>query len=168
MPKGLLAQWRRRIVARGLAAAVLLAVPVGVAAAIGFGTSLSGLSEGLGALASGPARSQAEPDGDRDPLDSAISAVATATTGGRGGGQADAPGTGVPVGGGGGDGDSPSGGSTPDEPPFAPEASGGTSGTDEPGTAPEVDVPNSAPVTDPVGGLLDGLGGAVDGLLGRH
>jgi hypothetical protein len=164
MPKGLLAQWRRGIVARGLAAAVLLAVPVGVAATIGFGTSLSGLSEGLGALASGPARSQAEPDTDRDAIDSAISALASATTGGSGGGQAGAPGPGVPVGGGG-DGGAPSGGSTPDDAAPAPEASGGTSGTEEPVTVPEVDVPNSG--TDPIGGLLDGLGGAIDGLLGR-
>ena len=40
--------------ARGLAAAALLALPVGVATAIGFSPSASGLSEGLGSLASGP------------------------------------------------------------------------------------------------------------------
>jgi hypothetical protein len=54
MRKGLLAWWRGRIVARGLAGAALLAVPVGVAAMIGFGTSLSGVVGGLSAVASGP------------------------------------------------------------------------------------------------------------------
>ena len=56
MGKGLLASWRRRIVARGMAGAALLAVPVAVAAAIGFGTSLSGVAGGLSAVASGPER----------------------------------------------------------------------------------------------------------------
>ena len=37
-----------------LQGAVLLAVPVAVAAAIGFGTSLSGVAGGLSAVASGP------------------------------------------------------------------------------------------------------------------
>ena len=54
MGKGLLSSWRRRIVARGIAGAVLLAVPVAVAAAIGFGTSLSGVAGGLSAVTSGP------------------------------------------------------------------------------------------------------------------
>jgi hypothetical protein len=54
MGKGLLAWWRRRIVARGLAGAALFAVPVAVAAAIGFGTSLSGVAGGLSAVTSGP------------------------------------------------------------------------------------------------------------------
>ena len=163
MPKGLLAQWRRGIVARGLAAAVLLAVPVGVAATIGFGTSLSGLSEGLGALASGPSRSQAEPVADRDPIDSAISAVATATADGRGGAPAGgAPG--LPGGGGG----TPTGGATPNEAPTAPEASGGTSGGDEGVDLPGVDTPSSGPGTDPVGDLLDGLGGAINGVFGQQ
>src|SRR5262245_22068825 len=54
MSNGLLAEWRRGIVARGLAGAALLAVPVAVAAAIGFGTSLSGVTGGLSALANGP------------------------------------------------------------------------------------------------------------------
>ena len=56
MGKGLLAWWRRRIVARGLAGAVLFAVPVAVAALIGFGTSLSGVAGGLSAVTSGPER----------------------------------------------------------------------------------------------------------------
>jgi hypothetical protein len=54
MGKGLLAWWRRRIVARGLAGAALFAVPVAVAALIGFGTSLSGVAGGLTAVTNGP------------------------------------------------------------------------------------------------------------------
>jgi hypothetical protein len=54
MRKGLLAWWRRRIVARGLAGAALFAVPVAVAALIGFGTSISGVAGGLSAVTSGP------------------------------------------------------------------------------------------------------------------
>ena len=54
MGDGMLSQWRRGIVARGLAAAALLAVPVGVAAAIGFNGSLGGLYDGLDAVVSGP------------------------------------------------------------------------------------------------------------------
>ena len=57
MGNGLLASWRRRIVARGVAGAVLLAVPVAVAAAIGFGTGFSGLAGGLSSVTSGPSAS---------------------------------------------------------------------------------------------------------------
>jgi len=165
MRKGLLAQWRRGIVARGLAAAALLAVPVAVAATIGFGTSLSGLSEGLGTLASGPDQGQAEQAAERDPIDTAISAVATATTGGRGSAPSGAA-PGLPGGGGG---DAPTGGSSPDDAPTAPEASDGTAaGDDGIVTVPEVDTPNSGPGTGPVGDLLERLGGAIDGIVGRQ
>jgi hypothetical protein len=54
MRKGMLAQWRRGILARGLAGAGLLAVPVVVAGAIGFGNSFSGITGGLSAVANGP------------------------------------------------------------------------------------------------------------------
>jgi hypothetical protein len=54
MGKGLLAWWRRRIVARGLAGAALFAVPVVVAALIGFGTGFSGVAGGLSSVTSGP------------------------------------------------------------------------------------------------------------------
>src|ERR671919_1491693 len=54
MGKGLLAQWRRGIAARGLLGAALFAVPVAVAALIGFGTSLSGVAGGLSSFAEGP------------------------------------------------------------------------------------------------------------------
>ena len=54
MGKGLLAWWRRRIVARGLAGAALFAVPVAVAALIGFGTGFPGVPAGLSAVTNGP------------------------------------------------------------------------------------------------------------------
>ena len=54
MRKGMLAQWRRGILARGLAGAGLLAVPVVAAGAIGFGNSFSGITGGLSAVANGP------------------------------------------------------------------------------------------------------------------
>jgi hypothetical protein len=55
MRKGILAQWRRGILARGLVGACLLAVPVAVAAAIGFSNSFSGITGGLSAITEGPA-----------------------------------------------------------------------------------------------------------------
>ncbi len=61
MGNGMLAQWRRGMVARGLATAALLAIPVAVAAAIGFKGSLGGLYDGLAAVVSGPDSSQGRP-----------------------------------------------------------------------------------------------------------
>ena len=63
MGNGLLAQWRRGVVARGLAAAALVSVPVVVAAAIGFETSLGGLADGLASGLGGPDDSQPAADG---------------------------------------------------------------------------------------------------------
>src|SRR4051794_2991272 len=54
MGKGLLAWWRRRIVARGLAGAALFAVPVVVAALIGFGGGFAGVAGGLSSVTNGP------------------------------------------------------------------------------------------------------------------
>src|SRR5687768_5945812 len=146
MRKGLLAERRRGIVARGAAAALLLALPVGVAAAIGFEGSLGGLSEGLTALASGPDPSQAaeDADGGADPIDSAISALASPTGPGSG------PGGGAPgAGGGTGPGtESPGGGGggSPGGAPGAPGAPGGpggpTGGGDVNVDPPDVTAPN--------------------------
>jgi len=161
MRKGLLAEWRKGLVSRGLAAAILLAVPVGVAAAIGFEGSLDGLGEGLGALASGPESSQASAEGSgSEAIDSAIAAIAAATgdsgepadtdtPGGPGdGGSVPGANPGQPGGtGGGGDG---GGGAT---------AGGGGDVTDPPG----VDLPADTPST---GGLLDEIGDALGGVLG--
>lgn len=54
MRQGLIAQWHRGVALRGLIGALLLMVPVLVAATIGFGGDVSG---GLSSLASGPSES---------------------------------------------------------------------------------------------------------------
>ena len=162
MRKGILAEWRRGIVARGAAAALLLAVPVGVAAAIGFEGSLGGLGEGLTALASGPDSSQAaEPgDGGADPIGDAISALVSPTGPGSDSGQGPpgaggGTGTGTGTGGESPGGDGGSGGS--------PGGTGGPTGGGEGDVnPPEITAPNG----NPVGELVDGLGDSVGGLLG--
>jgi hypothetical protein len=154
MGNGLLAEWRRGIFARGMAGAALVAVPVAVAAAIGFGTSLNGLTGGLSELASGPgdsaAPAPAAPAGDT--IDDAIvdlsgppsGAGAGEGTGGGGGGGGDGDGGGdggsvvqTPGGGGGGGGDGggggvagqPTGDAVPELPPLPGGSDGGGGGT---------------------------------------
>lgn len=163
MGKGLLAQWRRGIFARGLAGAAMLAVPVAVAAMIGFGTSLSGVSKGLSALASGPPATQptVTQDRGRAPIDGAISAVATSTGGGER--SAAAP---VPVAPRGDD----DGGTGPGEAPNPGTGTGGSGGggaqqpTEQP--LPQVNVPTDDPGGAGLQGLLDDVGNAVNQLLG--
>src|SRR5919198_5975245 len=50
-------EWRRRMAARSSLCAMLLAVPVGVAALIGFSAGPGGLPLGISALTSGPTES---------------------------------------------------------------------------------------------------------------
>jgi hypothetical protein len=173
MSNGMLAQWRRGIVARGLTGAALLAVPVGVAAAIGFGTSFSGLGTGLSALTSGPADTSTQTTAST--RSTALNRVLVALAGspttssggaggaGAGGGSAGGGTGGGGVGGGGGSGGGTSGNSTP-------AATGGGTGSgslDETPVAPTVDTPD---VPLPGGGSSDGLvqqvGDTVNGLLG--
>lgn len=167
MRKGLLAEWRRGIVSRGLVTAALLAVPVGVAATIGFGTSLGGVSEGLASLASGPDRSQADPAAASDGIDSAI--VALASPGGDAPAPAPAPDARRPGGG------TDTGGEPPSEPTpqTVPSDPGGAAGDGGgPGvTIPDVDVPvgggdGDEGGGDPVGNPVDGFGNLVNGILG--
>jgi hypothetical protein len=90
MRKGMLAQWRRGILARGLAGAGLLAVPVVVAGAIGFGNSFSGITGGLSAVANGPGSTSTSTATTAAPrrLDDAVVALADpAPAGGAGGGN---------------------------------------------------------------------------------
>jgi len=169
MRKGLLAQWRRGIVARGLAATALLAVPVAVAAMIGFGTSLSGLTDGLDALASGPGPSQAA-DAEAPEIDSAISAVATTTA--TGGDEAAAPAPAPPAPGGVREGAPPVEGTTPapqGQGPATNTSPGGGGGGNDPAiNPPDVGVPNTdGGLGGAVNGLLDGANNTVDGLLGN-
>jgi len=150
MGKGLLAQWRGRLVGRGVAAAALLAVPVMVAGVIGFNGGLTGVTGGFFSALDGP-----EPE--------AVGAVA-------------APGGGPPAGGGGpadprpgGDADGPAPGDPGSDPtggPGAPTAVPGTPTINVPGTP---GVP--APVDDPQGNVdsvVDDLNRTVSGLLGNR
>lgn len=165
MRKGLLAQWRRGIATRGLAAAAMLAVPVAVAATIGFGSSLSGVTDGLSALASGPDATEGD-DAEPPKLDSAISALGTATSsgGGAGGGATPAPG----ADGGGGDAGRVEGSAPAPQEGSAPSSDSGSGGGAGAIDSPEVNVPNADDgVGNTVGGLLDGVGDTVDGVLGN-
>src|SRR3954447_24912474 len=81
MGKGLLAWWRRRIVARGLAGAALFAVPVAVAALIGFGTGFSGVAGGLSSVTSGPEAVPAAAQAGPTRLNRAVAALASRQTG---------------------------------------------------------------------------------------
>ncbi len=152
MHKGLLAEWRRGLVTRGLAAAALLVVPVGVAAAIGFGNSFSGLTSGLGSLASGPER--AGSPARSAAIDDAIASVAVTTVA--------VPPAGAPRGPAG-DGD---GGA-----PTAPSPGAGSGATQLPAAG--GGVPGVPGVQAPTGGgggvvgdLIEGVGESVNGLLG--
>src|SRR5262245_5217309 len=162
MGKGLLAWWRRRIVTRGLAGVGLLAVPVAVAAMIGFGTSISGVAGGLSALTSGPDAVPASSQTGPRRLNRAVVALASkptttfpdAVSGGNG--RASAPNISGAGGGSGG-----SGGST------------GTSSTTGSGSAPTISPPSTPDVTLPGPGgsggaqqTIDNVNGAVNNVLG--
>ena len=162
MGNGMLAQWRRGMVARGLATATLLAVPVAVAAAIGFEGSLGGLYDGLDAVVSGPETSQSQPaatTSDATPAALAGPAAAAGAParggGGNGGGGTGGAGDQTTTGGGGGGG-----------------TGGGGGGAD--GGSGDVNLPaggeDAGGVLDPAGGgaaggAVDNLGGAVDDLV---
>lgn len=72
-------EWRRRMAARSSLCAMLLAVPVGVAALIGFSAGPGGLPLGISSLANGPTENAigVAPSGDRS---RALSQIARATT----------------------------------------------------------------------------------------
>ena len=169
MGNGLLAQWRRRVVARGLVGAVLLAIPVAVAAVIGFGSSLSGVAGGLSAIAEGPSTTTTTSQLAPYKLNRAVKALAAhdTTTIAALGSSADAPvGSGVGAGGGSTTGVGGSGGS-----------GGGGGGSDSPTVsapaAPDIPLPGGGSTTDTasqlnngVSNLIDGVNDTVDGLLG--
>jgi len=171
MGNELLAEWRRGIFARGLAGAALVAVPVFVAGAIGFGTSLSGLTGGLSELASGPADPAGGPQAvpptrgiDRT-LISLSAGPSDAGTGAGGGGDGGDRGGNGPVirsPGGSGGGGTPTGGGGGS----GGGGSGGGGGTGLPG----VSLPGGGGgigggggTGDPVGDVIDSTG--VGGLL---
>ncbi len=163
MGKGLLAWWRRRIVARGLAGAALFAVPVVVAALIGFGSGFAGVAGGLSSITNGPDAVPASAQTGPNKLNRAVVALAskqtssagpTTTTNGGGGGGTSGGSTGTTTGGG-------SGGSN-----------SGSSGT----SVPTIDTPSAPQISLPgsgsgggggtVGGTGDAVNGAVNNVLG--
>jgi hypothetical protein len=170
MGKGLLAWWHRRIVSRGLAGAALFAVPVAVAALIGFGTNLSGVAGGLTAFTSGP---DAVPAAAQTPskLNRAVAALANKSArsvtrdsgngGNSGGGETDT-GNGVSVNQGTGTGSGS--GATGPVTNVDVSPTGTTSGT------PSVSLPDSGGVTETTtttpGNAVNQVGGAVNNLLG--
>jgi hypothetical protein len=173
MSNGLLAQWRRRIAGRGIAGALLLSVPVAVAAALGFSGAFSEFGSGLRAIGSIGGDS---PDTEGPaPLNRVVITPAAGGAGtSDGGGAVDAggaPGGGFGGGGSGGSG----GGGTGGGGTGGGGTGGGTGGGDGigggggaiPGT-PSVDLP----VDDAPGGsgsILDGVNDTVNGLLdGRN
>jgi hypothetical protein len=190
MGNGLLAWWRRRIVARGLAGAALFAVPVAVAALIGFGTSISGVAGGLSAVTNGPdaVPASAQPaapsklnrvvvalankqDSSRSPSSAGGGGGSNDTsTGPSGGGGSTGSGTGTGTGSGASTG-SESGSGTSQAPtinvPSVPNAPSVPS-------APSVPLPgggSTSDTTDAVNGtvnnVLNGVNNTLNGLLGK-
>lgn len=147
--KGLLAEWRDGIVARGVVGALLLAVPVATAAAIGFSGSGGGLTDGLDSLVSGPESAPPAPD-QTDSLDTAIAAVATSTGSGE---------TGAPIAGGGEPG-------TPGAP--AAETNTGASTLAPPGGGAAMELPAlGGGQGGAAGEVVGGVNETVNGLLGQ-
>ena len=180
MGKGLLAQWRRGILARGLLSAALFAVPVAVAAAIGFGTGLSGVAGGLSSFAEGPATTTTS---DTSPLklNRAVGALASrsesasapagggsgsSTTGGDGAGSIPGDGTttdgGTTTGGSAGSGGSTAGGTPTISAPDIelPSTGGGTGG----GGTIDNTIDNTVNGVD---STLQDVGDTVNGILGQ-
>lgn len=167
MGNGLIAQRRKGIGARGLGAAALLAIPVAVAAAIGFQGSLDGLGHAL----SGP--KGAQPGSEQAAADSTPAALATlAPAGGSGGGAATGNGNGEGSGNGATQPDAS--GTSPTAPQQAPSATGtGTSDTALPvgggagdltggGGAGNATSGGGGTVGEVVGGVNDALHGIVN------
>ena len=154
MGNGFLAELQRGMVARGLAAAFLLALPVGVAMATGFSPSASGLSEGLGSLASGP---DAPPEAAQ--RDGSLDAAIVTAAGGPAADVPAAPGGDTPA--------APGPEATPDPVTTAPGPDGpGSPGGEAPGGGP-VGVPDPGEIVPgPGGGETTPAQGAADGLLG--
>jgi hypothetical protein len=171
MGKGLLAWWRRRIVARGLAGVALFAVPVAVAALIGFGTSLSGVAGGLSAVTKGPDAVPASAPTGPTKLNRAVVALAATQTSAqsavpRGVGGSSSPSISGTGGG--------SGGSTG-------TTTGSSGGGSTAGSSPTISTPSAPSVTlpgsgsggtagqtiDTVNDVIGGVNNTVNGLLGK-
>jgi hypothetical protein len=159
------------MLARGMAAAALFALPIGVAAAIGFEGSVSGLTGGLGSLASGPDTGTQTVDQDRN--DSLDTAIATIASGPGDGGPGDAAGAngGGGSGEGGGSVTGPVTGVTDDAPQATTPTGGGQSQgpVGLPGGGGGGGVTGGGSGTggaNPVTQLLDDVNNTLTGLLG--
>jgi hypothetical protein len=161
MGKGLLPWWRRRIAARGLAGAALLAVPVAVAAAIGFGTSISGLAGGLSAVTSGPGAVPASAQTSPSKLNLALVAQANRQIGSNGSASSRG-GSGVRGGGGGSTGTTGTG--TGAGSGSEGSGSGSSPVIDTSTSPPQINLPGTGGATD---GVTTGANNTVNNLLGR-
>jgi hypothetical protein len=160
MGKGLLAWWRRRIVARGLAGAALFAVPVVVAALIGFGGGFAGVAGGLSSVTNGPDAVPASAQTGPNKLNRALVALASKQTAGRGSSGA--------VNNGGGS----SGGSTGSDTSGGGSTGSGTGSSstqvptiDTP-SAPDVNLPSGGSTSDTVNGASDAVNNTVTTVIG--
>ena len=173
MGKGLLAWWRRRILARGVAGAALFAIPVAVAAAIGFGTSLSGVAGGLTAVTSGPdavpASAQTstnlnnavvalagKPSGQARPAGGSTTGSGVSTNGSVGGSNLGSTGSGTGSGSSG----------NPVSSPVTLGGSGGPHVTLPGGSGTDPNSP-SGTLNDTINNVLGGANNTVTGLLGK-
>jgi hypothetical protein len=172
MGKGLLAWWRRRIVARGLVGAALFAVPVAVAALIGFGGGFAGVAGGLSSITSGPdagpASAQTGPTG----INRAVVALASR--------QAASNGSAASRGSSAGDSNGSSGTTSPSGASGTSGSSGDSSGTQSPvidtPTTPGLSLPGSNGggavsgatniVNGTVNNVVGGVNNTLNGLLG--
>jgi hypothetical protein len=162
MGKGLLAWWRRRIVARGLAGAALFAVPVAVAALIGFGTGFSGVAGGLSSVTSGPDAVPTAAQTGPAKLNRAVVSLASRQTGpstptGNAGSGSTGGSTGTTTGSSTGSGSGTSNGNSTG--PQVPAVN--------PPSAPNVSIPDTGGGTgDTVNGATNSVNGAVNNVLG--
>ena len=160
MGKGLLAWWRRRIVARGLAGAALFAVPVVVAALIGFGGGFAGVAGGLSSVTNGPDAVPASAQTAPNKLNRAVVSLASKQTSG---GSSRSTSN---------DGGGSSGGSTGTDTSGGGSTGSGTgsSGTQVPTidtpSAPDVNLPSGGSTGDTVTGATDAVNGTVNNVLG--
>ena len=179
MGKGLLSWWRRHIVTRGLAGVALFAVPVAVAALIGFGTSLSGVAGGLSALTNGPDAVPASAPKGPKTLNRAVAALAAKRTSAqavsRGRGSSSSPTTSAVGGGSAGSGIGSTGTAV-----TGSSGGGSTSGSSSPTStpqAPSVNLPGGGSggaagqaidnVNGTVNNVVGGVNNTVNGLLGK-
>lgn len=162
MGKGLLPWWRRRIAARGLAGAALFAVPVAVAAAIGFGTSISGLAGGLSAVTSGPGAVPASAQTSPSKLNLGLVAQANRQIGSNGSASSRGGG-GVRGGGGGSTGTTGTGAGSGSEGSGSGSGSGSSPVIDTSTSPPQINLPHTGGATD---GVTNGVNNTVNNLLG--